>query len=517
MSTMKEKIEKLRQLKEQAKQGGGVARIEKQHAGGKLTARERLQLFFDPGTFREIDTFVMHQVSDFGLDKKKFLGDSVVTGYGLVNGRLVYAYAQDFTVLGGSLSLAASNKICKVMDLALENGAPIVGFNDSGGARIQEGVLSLAGYGEIFYRNTISSGVIPQIAVIMGPCAGGAVYSPGIMDFVFMVDGTSYMFITGPNVIKEVTSEEISFDELGGAKVHSVKSGVANFVASSDEEAILMVKKLLSYLPSNNLDNPPVIENMDDPSRLVPQLEELVPVESNKPYDMKKLIKEIVDDGDFFEVNKDYAKNIITCFARMGGRTVGIVANQPKESAGTLDINASVKAARFVRYCDAFNIPIVTLVDVPGFLPGVNQEHDGIIRHGSKLLYAYSEATVPKVTVIIRKSYGGAYIVMGSRHLRADFVFAWPTAEIAVMGPQGAVNILYGKQLKESKNLEEDRKKLIDEYTEKFANPYKAAEYGFIDDVIEPAHTRIVIIDALNSLINKRKSMPAKKHGNIPL
>ncbi len=517
MSTMREKIEQLRELREKVKLGGGVKRIESQHKKGKLTARERLALFFDPGTFRELDSFMLHRCTDFGVDKTKIPGDAVVTGYGLVNGRLVFAYAQDFTVLGGSLGEVCAQKICKVMDLAMQNGAPIVGFNDSGGARIQEGVLSLSGYGEIFYRNTIASGVIPQIAAIMGPCAGGAVYSPGIMDFTFMVENTSYMFITGPQVIKEVTSEEVSFEDLGGASVHTSKSGVAHFTAKSDEECIDMIKKLLSYLPSNNLEEPPYVEPTEETHRLIPELEDIVPVESTKPYDMKEVINYVVDKGSFFEVQPNFAPNIIVGFARIAGKVVGIVANQPKEAAGTLDINASVKAARFVRFCDSFNIPIVTFVDVPGFLPGVNQEHDGIIRHGAKLLYAYSEATVPKITVIVRKAYGGAYIVMGSRHLRADFVFAWPTAEVAVMGPQGAVNILYRKQLAEVDNPEEERKRLIDEYTAKFANPYKPAEYGFVDQIIEPAETRIHINDALEALKNKRANLPPKKHGNIPL
>ena len=511
------KIEQLRKLREQARMGGGPERIAKQHAKGKLTARERLELLLDRGSFRELDMFVTHRTTDFGLDKQKFLGDGVVTGYGTINGRLVYVFSQDFTVLGGSLGEAHAEKICKVMDLAMKNGAPIIGINDSGGARIQEGVISLAGYADIFLRNTLASGVIPQISIVMGPAAGGAVYSPAITDFIIMVKNTSYMFITGPEVVKAVTHEEVSFDELGGAWVHATKSGVAHFAAENEEDAIFLAQTLLSYLPQNNLEDPPMRPTSDDPLRADPELDSIIPDSPTKPYDMKEIIRRVVDDGIFFEVHEHFAQNIIVGFAHLGGQSVGIVANQPAVLAGVLDIDASVKAARFVRFCDAFNIPIVTFVDVPGFMPGTAQEHGGIIRHGAKLLYAYAEATVPKVTIITRKAYGGAYDVMSSKHLRADINFAWPSAEIAVMGPEGAVNIIFRKQIAQAEDPEAEKARLVAEYRAKFANPYIAASRGFIDDVIEPHETRPRLINALEMLRNKRDTNPPKKHGNIPL
>ena len=511
------KYKDLRERKEKIMLGGGEARIQKQHEKGKLTARERLALLFDEGTFVEMDAFVKHRCVNFGMEKKEIPGEGVVTGYGQVDGRLVYAFAQDFTVIGGSLGEMHAPKICKVQDNALKVGAPVVGINDSGGARIQEGVNSLRGYGDIFYRNTRASGVIPQISVIMGPCAGGAVYSPALTDFVMMVEGPSKMFITGPQVIKAVTGEEVSAAELGGAMTHSSVSGVATFISSNDEECLAQIRRLLSFLPSNNTEVTPPAENDDDPNRLIPELNTTIPDNKNKPFDMKDVISRIVDQGDYFEYQPYYATNIVTCFVRMNGRTVGVVANQPKSLAGCLDINASDKAARFVRTCDVFNIPILTIVDVPGFLPGINQEYGGIIRHGAKLLYAYSEATVPLVTLIVRKAYGGAYIAMGSKHLGGDISLAWPTAEIAVMGPSGAANVIFRKEIKQADDPAAMRIEKIKEYTDKFSTPYIAAELGYIDDVIDPAESRIRLINAFDMLASKREHMPAKKHGNIPL
>jgi len=511
------KSEDLRERKEKIQLGGGKARIQKQHEKGKLTARERLALLFDEGTFVELDAFVKHRCVNFGMEKKEIPGEGVVTGYGQVDGRLVYAFAQDFTVIGGSLGEMHAQKICKVQDNALKVGAPLVGINDSGGARIQEGVNSLRGYGDIFYRNTRASGAIPQISVIMGPCAGGAVYSPALTDFVMMVEGSGKMFITGPQVIKAVTGEEVSAADLGGAMTHSTVSGVATFISSNDEECLAQIRRLLSFLPSNNTEVTPLAENGDDPNRLIPELETIVPDSTNKPFDVKDVISRIVDQGDYFEYQPYYATNIVTCFARMNGRTIGIVANQPKSLAGCLDINASDKAARFVRTCDAFNIPILTIVDVPGFLPGVNQEYGGIIRHGAKLLYAYSEATVPLVTLIVRKAYGGAYIAMGSKHLGGDISLAWPQAEIAVMGPSGAANVIFRKDIKQADDPAAMRVEKIKEYTDKFSTPYIAAELGYIDDVIDPAESRIRLINAFDMLASKREQVPAKKHGNIPL
>ncbi|MCD6519641.1 MAG: acyl-CoA carboxylase subunit beta [Anaerolineae bacterium] len=512
-----EQVQKLRQLQKEAKQGGGAEAIERQHSKGKMTARERLAKLLDEGSFQELDTLVTHHVHDFGLDKRITLGDGVVTGYGTIEGRLVFVYAQDFTVMGGSLGQAHAAKIVKVQDLAMKNGAPLIGINDSGGARIQEGILSLGGYGDIFLRNTLASGVIPQISVIMGPCAGGAVYSPALTDFVFMVKDTSHMFITGPQVIKAVTHEDVTFEELGGAMTHNAKSGVAHFAAENEEECLQMVRKLLSYLPQNNLEDPPVVASKDDPARADEELDSLIPDNPNAPYDVKEVITRVVDKGSFFEVQEHFAQNVVIGFARLDGMVVGIVANQPKVKAGVLDIDASVKAARFVRFCDAFNVPIVTFEDVPGFMPGVAQEHGGIIRHGAKLIYAYSEATVPKLAVILRKAYGGAYIVMSSKHLRGDFNVAWPSAEIAVMGPEGAVNIIYRKELAAAEDPEALRAKLVAEYREKFANPYQAASHGYVDAVIEPSQTRAVLINALQMLQNKRDTNPPKKHGTMPL
>ncbi len=515
--TTREKLEALRALKAQALLGGGEKRIAQQHARGKLTARERLDLLLDEGSFHELDMLVTHRTPDFGLAEQKYLGDGVVTGWGRIDGRLVYVFSQDFTVFGGSLSEAYAEKICKVMDLALKNGAPIIGLNDSGGARIQEGVASLAGYAEIFLRNTLASGVVPQISAIMGPCAGGAVYSPAITDFIFMVEHTSYMFVTGPNVIKAVTGEEVTFEQLGGADVHAEKSGIAHFVAPNEESCLAQIRRLLSFLPSNNLEDPPVVPCDDPPDRVEPALDSIIPDQPTKAYDMKEIIRLVVDHGDFFEVHERFARNIITGFARLNGRPVGIVAQQPAVLAGVLDINSSVKAARFVRFCDCFNIPLVTFVDVPGFLPGVDQEHGGIIRHGAKLLYAYCEATVPKLAVITRKAYGGAYDVMSSKHVRGDINFAWPTAEIAVMGPEGAVNIIFRDEIERAADPEAARQRLIQEYRRKFANPYVAAARGYVDDVIEPSQTRPKLIAALEMLQNKRDKNPPKKHGNIPL
>jgi acetyl-CoA carboxylase carboxyltransferase component len=515
--SIQEKIERLRQLRYESSLGGGEARIQRQHSQGKLTARERVELLLDKGSFVELDRFVTHTSHDFGMDEQRILGDGVVTGYGTIDRRLVYIYSQDFTVFGGSLSDAHAGKICKVMDLAMKNGAPIVGLTDSGGARIQEGVMSLGGYGDIFLRNTLASGVVPQISIVMGPCAGGAVYSPAITDFIVMVKDTSYMFVTGPEVVKTVTHEDVSFEDLGGAWIHASTSGVAHFAADGEEDAIFLVQKLLSFMPSNNLEDPPVLKAEDDPLRTDEELDAVIPDGPNKPYDMREVITRIVDDRDFLEVMENWAQNILVGFARLDGRTVGIVANQPAVLAGVLDINASTKAARFVRFCDAFNIPLVSLVDVPGFLPGLAQEHGGIIRHGAKLLYAYAEATVPKVTVITRKAYGGAYLVMSSKHLRGDINLAWPTAEIAVMGPDAAVNIIFRREIAEADHPEEARTRLVGEYREKFANPYVTASRGYSDAVIEPHETRPRLINALEMLQNKRDTNPPKKHGNIPL
>jgi len=516
-SKMKSKIERLTERSRNAEDGGGKARVEKQKAAGKMTARERIDFFLDDGSFEEFDKFVVHRSTDFGMDEQKFPGDGVLTGHGLVDGREVFVFAQDFTVFGGSLSETHAEKICKIMDLAMKTGAPVIGLNDSGGARIQEGVVSLGGYADIFLRNTLASGVIPQISCILGPCAGGAVYSPAITDFNVMVKDTSYMFITGPDVIKTVTHEDVTKDELGGAMTHNAKSGVAHFAADSDEHALLLTRELLSFIPSNNMDDPPFAATDDPDDRIDEGLNSVVPESANQPYDIRDIIHRVVDEGYFFEVQEHYAPNIVIGFARLGGNSVGIVANQPAFLAGVLDIDASVKAARFVRFCDCFNIPLITFEDVPGFLPGVNQEHYGIIRHGAKLLYAFAEATVPKITVITRKAYGGAYCVMASKHIRTDINFAYPTAEIAVMGAEGAVGILYRKELADTTNPEENRKRIVNEFNEKFANPYVAAERGYIDEVIEPKNTRPKLIRALSLLKNKRDSNPPKKHGNIPL
>lgn len=512
-----DKRETLERYERQAEAGGGEARRSRQHAAGKLTARERIDGFFDRGSFHEVDKLLTHRCRDFGLDQHMIPGDGVVAGHGLVDGRLVYAFAQDFTVLGGSLSETNASKIVKVMDLAVRNGAPMVGLNDSGGARIQEGVLSLAGYADIFLRNTLASGVVPQISAIMGPCAGGAVYSPAITDFTVMVRDTSYMFVTGPDVIKTVTHEEVTKDELGGAMTHNEKSGVAHFAVENDETCLALLRALLGYLPSNNLDDAPRVDTADPSDREDEALEALVPDSPNQPYDMLDLIRSVADDGRFLEVHRHFAPNLVVGFARLGGRSVGIVANQPAHLAGTLDIDASVKGARFVRFCDAFNIPLVTLEDVPGFLPGTRQEYGGIIRHGAKLLFAFAEATVPKVTVITRKAYGGAYCVMSSKHIRTDVNFAWPTAEIAVMGPEGAVNILYKRELDASDDPVSLRERRVAEFREKLANPFIAAGRGYIDEVIAPRTTRRRLISALASLDGKRDKNPPKKHGNIPL
>jgi propionyl-CoA carboxylase beta chain len=514
MSSTRERLEK---LNEQAEKGGGERRIQRQHDAGKLTARERIDLLVDPGTFVEIDRLKTHRCSDFGMEDKKIPGDGVVTGHGKVDGRTVYLFAQDFTVFGGSLSGAYAEKICKVMDLAMQNGAPIIGLNDSGGARIQEGVVSLAGYADIFYRNTRASGVIPQISGILGPCAGGAVYSPAITDFIFMVKDTSYMFITGPDVVKTVTQEEVTKQELGGAHVHSETSGVSHFECHNEEECIAQIRELLSFVPQNNAEDPPFVPTDDDANRRDEKLDDIVPANPSKPYDMTEIIETVVDDNHFFEVQSQFARNLVVGFGRFGGRSVGIVANQPSHLAGCLDIDASVKGARFVRYCDSFNIPIVTFVDVPGFLPGVDQEYGGIIRHGAKLLYAFAEATVPKVTVITRKAYGGAYDVMSSKHIGADVNFAYPTGEIAVMGPEGAVKIIFRKEIAEADDPEKRKDELVEEYREKFANPFRAAELGYIDEIIEPRDTRPRIVRSLEILENKRDENPPKKHGNIPL
>lgn len=511
------KLEELRVKRAQSQNGGGEERIQRQHDKGKKTARERLDILLDPGTFREVDAFVHHHNNNFGLNKNKPLSDSVVTGWGTVDGRLVYVYSQDFTVMGGSLSEAHANKILKVMEMAMKVGAPIIGLNDSGGARIQEGVESLGGYAEIFLGNTMASGVIPQISVIMGPCAGGAVYSPALTDFTIMVKDTSYMFITGPDVVKQVLNEDVTAEDLGGASVHASKSGVCHFVADDETQSLMMVRELLSYLPQNNMEDPAYVPTTDDPLRTEDALDTIVPENPNQPYDIKDVIELIVDDGIFFEVHEDYAQNIVVGYARLGGTAVGIVANQPMVLAGVLDIKASEKAARFIRTCDAFNIPLITFVDVPGYLPGTDQEHNGIIMSGAKLLYAYCEATVPKLTVTTRKSYGGAYCVMNSKHIRADLNVAWPTAEIAVMGPEGAVEIIYRRELKEADDPVAKKKELADEYRAKFANPYIAASRGYIDDIIEPRSTRPRLINALQVFQNKRDENPPKKHGNIPL
>ena len=518
MSIQTENIQKLVERREKARLGGGAKRIEAQHAKGKMTARERLALLLDPGSFEEYDMFVQHRCTNFGMDKEHFDGDGVVTGCGTIDGRLVYVFAQDFTVSGGSLSKTMSEKICKVMDMAVRNGAPVIGLNDSGGARIQEGIDALAGYGEIFERNILASGVIPQISGIFGPCAGGAVYSPALTDFTLMVKNTSYMFLTGPAVVKSVTGEDVTQEDLGGASVHSSKSGVAHFAASSEEEGIATIKDLLSFLPQNNMEEAPRVETADPVSRVEDLLNEIVPDNPNKAYDMYKVIGCIVDDGRFLEVHKDFAKNIIVGFAHMGGRSVGIVANQPAILAGALDINASRKASRFVRFCDAFNIPLVTLVDVPGFLCGTTQEYGAIITNGAKLLYAYGEATVPKVTVTLRKSYGGAHIVMSCKQLRGDINYAWPSANIAVMGADGAVNVLYAKDIKaDPEHASEIFEKKKKEYNDLFSNPYQAAQKGYIDDVIEPRNTRFRVIRALEQLALKKQDIPAKKHDNLPL
>ena len=517
MELIEKKLQELIEKREQAKLGGGEKRIDKQHEKGKLTARERIELLLDDGSFEEFDMFVTHRCKDFGLEKQKYLSDGVVTGYGTIDGRLVYVFSQDFTVFGGSLSETFARKICKVMDMAAKNGAPIIGLNDSGGARIQEGVLSLAGYADIFLRNVMMSGVVPQISAVFGPCAGGAVYSPAITDFVIMTRHTSYMFVTGPKVVKTVTNEDVTTEELGGAMVHNQVSGVSHFAVEDEQEGISLIRKLLSFLPQNNMEDPPTVPSNDAIDRLEDSLNYIIPDSPNKPYDMKEIIYTVVDNGEFLEVQRLFAPNMITGFARFNGRSVGIVANQPNYLAGVLDINASRKAARFVRFCDAFNIPVVTFVDVPGFLPGTAQEFGGIIAHGAKLLYAYAEATVPKVTIITRKAYGGAYDVMSSKHLRGDINYAWPTAEIAVMGPRGAIEIIYGAELRQAENPQEVIEKREQEYRQKFANPYIAAQYGFIDDVIEPRNSRFRIIRALESLATKRDVNPPKKHGNIPL
>jgi propionyl-CoA carboxylase beta chain len=525
---LEQKLAELKRRDSAAEEGGGKERRERQHKDGKMSARERVEFLLDEGTFEETDKLVTHHCTDFGMEEQKIFGDGFVTGYGRIEGRLVFVFAQDFTVFGGSLSEANAGKICKIMDVAMKVGAPVIGLNDSGGARIQEGVMSLAGYADIFLRNTLASGVIPQISAIMGPCAGGAVYSPAITDFIAMVDKTSYMFVTGPDVIKTVTHEEVTKDELGGAHTHNETSGVAHFQVHDDAECLSLIRELLSFIPSNNADEPPRRESNDPADREDAALDTTVPGESNQPYDIKDVITKVVDEGYFFEVHEHYAKNIVVGFARMNGRSVGIVANQPAFLAGVLDINASVKGARFVRFCDAFNIPLITFEDVPGFLPGTQQEYGGIIRHGAKLLYAFAEATVPKITVITRKAYGGAYCVMSSKHIRTDVNYAWPTAEIAVMGPEGAVNIVYKRELdKAAKSAKSDaekekiiaalRKEKTDEFRDRFANPYIAAEKGYVDAVIRPRETRKKLIDALEMLDTKRDKNPPKKHGNIPL
>ncbi len=513
---MMQRYDRLKEKRDLAKLGGGPEKIEAQHSRGKMTARERIDALVDPGSFVEIDRFVVHQTVDFGMAEKKILGDGVVTGHARIDGRLVYLFSHDFTVFGGSLGEMFARKVTKIMDMALKTGVPVIGLNDSGGARIQEGVVSLGGYAEIFFRNVLASGVVPQISAIMGPCAGGAVYSPAMTDFTFMVDKTSYMFITGPDVIETVLNQTVSFEELGGARLHNTTSGVAHFFAKNEKECLQQIRKLLSYIPSNNMEDPPPAKPLP-PAGRKEELNTILPDDYDKPYDMKEILTRVVDGGELLEVQSLWAPNMITAFARINGQSIGIVANQPKFNAGVIDINSSVKGARFVRFCDAFNIPILTLVDVPGFLPGVDQEHEGIIRHGSKLLYAYCEATVPKITIIIRKAYGGAYDVLGSKHIRADANFAWPSAEIAVMGPEGAINIIFRDELAKSKDPAAKRKELVKSYREKFANPYVAAERGYLDDVIDPSDTREVLINYLDSLKTKREARPPRKHGNIPL
>jgi propionyl-CoA carboxylase beta chain len=515
--TVEAKLEELEKRKAQSELGGGEERIQRQHGEGKLVARERIALLFDPGSFQELDQLVVHRSSDFGMEKQRIPGDGVVTGYGTVAGRLVYAFAQDFTVFGGSLSETHAAKIVKVMDLAMKNGAPLIGLNDSGGARIQEGVVSLGGYADIFLRNTLASGLIPQISAIMGPCAGGAVYSPAITDFILMVKKTSYMFVTGPDVIRTVTHEEVTKEKLGGAMTHNQTSGVAHFAAESDEDCLALIRELLSYLPSNNMEDPPRVKCADDINRVDPALDSIIPENPNQPYEIRDIIRSIADDGHFFEVHQHFARNLVVGFARFNGAPVGIVANQPSYLAGVLDINASRKGARFVRFCDAFNIPLLVLEDVPGFLPGTEQEYGGIIIHGAKLLFALAEATVPKITIITRKAYGGAYCVMNSKHIRADMNFAYPTAEIAVMGAEGAVNILYRREVENADDAVAVRSERIEEYKSKFANPYIAAERGYVDEIIEPRFTRRKVITAFEMLRNKRDRNPPKKHGNIPL
>lgn len=517
MSNQLEKVKELIQLREKARIGGGEKRIESQHKKGKYTARERIAMLLDEGSFEEFDMFVQHRCTNFGIDATKFLGDGVVTGYGTIDGRLVYIYAQDFTVFGGALSESLAMKICKVMDQAMKMGAPVIGLNDSGGARIQEGVNALAGYAEIFQRNILASGVVPQISGIFGPCAGGAVYSPALTDFNIMTRGTSYMSLTGPKVVKSVTGEDVTQEQLGGASVHTTKSGVAHFAVDNEEDGLKLIRQLISYMPQNNLEEAPLMECNDPIDRLDDALNDIIPDEPNKPYDMYEVIGTIIDNGEFLEVHKDYAQNIIVGFARFNGQSVGVIANQPKIMAGCLDSNASRKAARFVRFCDAFNIPLVTLVDVPGFLPGTGQEYNGVILHGAKLLYAYGEATVPKVTVTLRKSYGGAYCVMSSKHLRGDMNYAWPTAEIAVMGPSGAVEVIFAKEVASAEDPAKAQIEKEEEYKKAFANPYNAAQYGYIDDVIEPRNTRFRIIRALQQLQTKKLTNPAKKHDNLPL
>ena len=517
MSNQLEKVKELIALREQARLGGGEKRIESQHKKGKYTARERIAMLLDEGSFEEIDMFVRHRCTNFGIDKDSYLGDGVVTGTGTIDGRLVYVFAQDFTVFGGSLSETFAMKICKLMDQAMKMGAPVIGINDSGGARIQEGVNALAGYAEIFQRNILASGVIPQISGIFGPCAGGSVYSPALTDFNIMTRGTSYMFLTGPKVVKTVTGEDVTQEQLGGASIHSTKSGVAHFAVDTEEDGLNLIRHLLSFLPQNNMEEPPLMSCEDPIDRLEDGLNDIIPDDPNKAYDMYEVIGGIIDNGEFLEVHKDYAQNIIVGFARFNGQSVGIIANQPNKMAGVLDINASRKAARFVRFCDAFNIPLVTLVDVPGFLPGTGQEYGGVILHGAKLLYAYGEATVPKVTVTLRKSYGGAYCVMSSKHLRGDVNYAWPTAEIAVMGPSGAVEVIFAKEVAASENPAATAAEKEAEYKKAFANPYNAARYGYIDDVIEPRNTRFRIIRALQQLQTKKLTNPAKKHDNLPL
>jgi acetyl-CoA carboxylase carboxyltransferase component len=511
------RLKQLQELRAQGAVGGGERRIEQQHDKGKLTARERLEQLVDTGTFQELDSFATHRATDFGLADQKVLGDAVVTGYGQVNGRQIFLFAQDFTVMGGSLSEVVAEKICKIMDFAMKVGAPVVGIEDSGGARIQEGIGSLKGYGDIFLRNTLASGVVPQLSVIMGPCAGGAVYSPAITDFIFMTEGTGQMYITGPDVIKAVTGEEVTHEQLGGADTHTAISGVAHFSFPDEAECIAQVRRLLDFIPSSNAEDPPQVDRTDDPNRLCPGLSSIIPEEANQSYDMKQVIAEVVDNGDFMEVQPNYAQNIIVGLGRLDGHPVGIVAQQPAFLAGVLDINASLKAARFVRFCDAFNIPILTFVDVPGFLPGIEQEHGGIIKHGAKLIYAYAEATVPKVSVLTRKAYGGGYIVMGSKHLRTDVNYAWPSAEIAVMGPEGAVNVIHREAISSAEDPDGKRAELIQEYRDMTANPYVAASRGIIDDVIDPTETRIKVIRSFEMLQNKRDTLPPKKHGNIPL